>query len=63
MARQPAQRTAKTVRDEREAINLQIVALKERAKRLSDELRSLEGPIPDRSGRPAKEAGFTVRPA
>lgn len=60
MAKQPNPRDAGTVRAEREAIGAQIEKLRASQKALSDELREVEGPIPDRSGRPAKDAGFTV---
>ena len=60
---QPQKRKAKTIREEREAIGAQIEKLRDRMKALSDELRDVEGPIPDRKGRPAKEAGYTIKPA
>jgi hypothetical protein len=47
-----AQRTAAQIRAEREAISEQIEALRIQKKALSDELREVEGPIPDRAGRP-----------
>lgn len=65
MANDPAvkPRSAAVIRTEREAANAQIENLRVATKRLSDELRAVEGPIPDRSGRPAKEAGLTIKPA
>lgn len=56
-------RTAEIVRAERELIGAQIEKLRIQQKELSDELRMIEGPIPDRSGRPAKEAGYSIQPA
>lgn len=58
-----AKRTPDTIRAEREAVSAQIEKLRAKQKALSDELRVAEGPIPDRSGRPAKDAGFTITPA
>lgn len=55
-------RTAGTIRAERDAIGAQIEKLRARQKALSDELRAAEGPIPDRRHRPAKEAGYTMKP-
>lgn len=64
MAKAPVtKRDPQTIRVEREAVHAQISALRERTKALSDELREAEGPIPDRTGRPAKEAGYTISPA
>lgn len=57
------QRDPKTIRTEREAVAAQIEKLRVKQRALSDELREAEGPIPDRSGRPAKEAGFTIKKA
>lgn len=57
-----AKRTADVIRDERAAVGDQIEKLRAKQKALSDELRAVEGPIPDRSGRPAKQAGFTMKP-
>lgn len=51
------------IRAERDAVHTQSLKLRERAKALSDELRDAEGPVPDRTGRPAKEAGYTIKPA
>jgi hypothetical protein len=56
-------RTPDTIRSEREVIGAQIERLRAKQKALSDELREAEGPIPDRAGRPAKEAEYTVRTA
>lgn len=56
-------RTSDIIRAERAAIGEQIEKLRARQKALSDELRESEGPIPDRSNRPAKEVGFTMKPA
>lgn len=58
-----AKRTAEMIRAERAAIGEQIEKLRAKQKALSDELRAVEGPIPDRSGRPVKQAGFTMKPA
>ncbi|MFA5951487.1 MAG: hypothetical protein WC807_14505 [Hyphomicrobium sp.] len=58
-----APRTAEIIRAEREAISAQIEKHRVRQKALSDELREVEGPIPDRAGRPAKEASYTIKPA
>lgn len=58
-----AKRKPDVIRAERAAIGEQIEKLRARQKALSDELREAEGPIPDRSGRSAKEAGFTMKPA
>jgi len=58
-----AKRTAVIIRAEREVIGAQIEKLRMKQKALSDELRDSEGPIPDRSGRPAKEAGYTLTKA
>lgn len=55
-----AKRDPKTIRDEREIIGEKIEKLRAQQKILSDELRESEGPIPDRTGRPAKEAGYTI---
>lgn len=46
-----SERTAESIRVEREAIHAEIIKLRARAKKLSDELRAVEGPIPDRSHR------------
>ena len=47
-----ALRTAAQIRAERETISEQIEKMRAQTKALSDELREVEGPIPDRTGRP-----------
>lgn len=53
----------KNLRDQRDQVNAQIIALQAQAKHLSVLIRDVEGPIPDRSGRPAKALGYTMAPA
>ena len=63
MAKQPKPRDAGTIRAERDAVAAQIEKLRLMQRALSDELREVEGPIPDRSGRIEKGAGYTIKPA
>jgi len=59
----PKEQAIKQLRTQREQINQQIVALQQQAKALSALLLDAEGPIPDRTGRPAREVGYTIKPA
>ena len=63
MAKQPNPRDAGTIRAERDAIAAQIEKLRMTQRTLSGELREVEGPIPDRSGRIERGAGYTIKPA
>ena len=63
MAKQPNPRDAGTIRAARDAIAAQIEKLRMTQRTLSDELREVEGPIPDRSGRIERGAGYTIKPA
>lgn len=56
------ERAAEIIRAEREVVSAQIERLRAKKKELSDELRAVEGPIPDRSHRP-RGASFTIKPA
>jgi hypothetical protein len=55
-----AKRTAEVIRGERDVVAAQIERLRAKQRALSNELREVEGPIPDRSHRP-KGAGFTIK--
>jgi hypothetical protein len=46
-----AKRPAEVIRFERDGVATKIEALRKQQKALSDELRDVEGPIPDRSHR------------
>ena len=63
MAKQPNPRDAGAIRAERDAVAVQIEKLRMTQRTLSDELREVEGPIPDRSGRIERGAGYTIKPA
>lgn len=56
------ERTADKIRAEREVIAAQIERLRGKQKALSDELRAVEGPIPDRSHR-GRGVGYSIKPA
>jgi uncharacterized coiled-coil DUF342 family protein len=47
-----AKRTADQIRSERETVSAKIEKLRLQKQELSAELRDVEGPIPDRTGRP-----------
>lgn len=61
MAKPPV-KTVVEIRAEREGVHGRINALRDQAKALSAQIREMEGPIPDRDGRPAKDAGYTIAP-
>lgn len=58
-----AKQSAGELRALREQIGHQVEALRAKMKALSAQIREMEGPIPDRGGRPAKDAGFTIKAA
>lgn len=57
-----AKRTAETIRTERAQVAAKIEVLRQQQKVLSDELRDVEGPIPDRSHR-GSGTTFSIKPA
>lgn len=55
--------TIQEMREEREAINQQMEALRMKAVDLSERIRQAEGPIPDRSHRAGNgRLGYTIAP-
>ena len=55
-------RTAAAIRAEREKIGDQVEKLRAKMKELSNELRAVEGPIPDRAHR-GRETGYSITKA
>ena len=51
------------LRAEREQVNSDIEKMRRRVRDMSRQIRAMEGPIPDRAGRPRGGASFSIRKA